>query len=209
MKRFLSHPELSPQLYEVFCQQHKTLFEEAEFIAVNNEQVVKSFSLDGQEYIIKRYPDKGPRGALRSGLAISRSANSFKMAARLNTMGVQSPHHLFLARHIGVLGGTSYLVMAKSAGVPLESILEKSSPLAEHPHLLKDLAAMVKTIHREGLCHGDLHAGNIFILPDDSVEVIDLDNMRPSSKQEKDKNRLIRSFRQDPNLGEVLKDLLV
>ena len=78
MVRYTQHPDLDDGLARKFREEHVELFENGSFIATNNKQVVKSFELDGEEYVIKRYPENGPRANLRSILGISRAMNSFR-----------------------------------------------------------------------------------------------------------------------------------
>jgi tRNA A-37 threonylcarbamoyl transferase component Bud32 len=205
MRLFSQHPDLAPDLAQEFRERHLDLFESAEFIATNNEQVVKSFNLGKQSYVIKRYPENGPRANIRSLFKISRAMNSFNKSAQLSTLGVQSPTHLFVARHSGILHGSSYLIMKKSNGVCLHPMIfdQPEAPIADS--IITELATMTKRIHAAGLTHGDLHAGNIFVLGNGTVEIIDLDNMRPNLKRQKrDRARLLRSFESRPALREKL-----
>lgn len=202
---FTQHPDLDPKLTHEFMNKHLDVFEAAELIALNNEQVVKSFSLDGEDFVIKRYLEKSPRAKLRSLLGISRAMNSFKRSAQLSKLGIQTPAHLFLAQHHSILRGSSYLIMRHSKGTMLHSIIH-TKPEAPIPNrVIDNLAMTTNRLHAAGLSHGDLHAGNIFVLEDESIEVIDLDNVRPNRKKQKwDRARLLRSFKSRPALQEKL-----
>ncbi|MFT7172926.1 MAG: tRNA A-37 threonylcarbamoyl transferase component Bud32 [Paracoccaceae bacterium] len=209
MLRFAQHPDLPQDLAKIFREQHQEIFGQAEFISTNNEQVVKSFDLNGDSFIIKRYPEKGPRGNLRSLLGISRAVNSLKKAAEISKLGVNCPTHLFVARHIGLIKGRSYLIMKKSLGTSLHPMIidKPHAPISDE--IIANVADLTHRIHRAGFSHGDLHAGNIFVLPDHSVEIIDLDNFRPNTnRQEKDRLRLLRSFDSRPRLIEKLAKAL-
>ena len=149
------------------------------------------------------------RANLRSLLGISRAMNSFKKSAQLSTLGVQSPAHLFVARHSRILHGSSYLIMRKSNGLSLHPMIFDQPEKPIPSQVITNLATMTRRIHHAGLTHGDLHAGNIFVLADHSVEVIDLDNMRPNLKrQDRDRERLLRSFDSRPALREKLAQTL-
>jgi len=205
MPRFAQHPDLAPALANIFCEQYESLFKNAAFISTNNGQITKSFELQGESYIIKRYPEKGPRANLRSLLGISRAMNSFSKAVLLNRLGIQSPLHLFVARQIGIVRGTSFLIMIKSTGESLNSLILNHPDHPIPPKVITNLAAITHRIHQAGLVHGDLHSGNIFVLQNQAIEVIDLDNMRPNSKkQEKDRARLLRSLESRPDLHQHL-----
>jgi tRNA A-37 threonylcarbamoyl transferase component Bud32 len=209
MPLFAQHPDLEPTLAKIFREEHEKLFEEATFIATNNSQVVKSFSFNGRDYVIKRYPENGPRANLRSLLGISRAMNSFNKSARLSEAGVQTPAHLFVARHLGFLKGTSYLIMEKCRGESLYPMLFEDPPRTISPLLIENLVEMTRRIHASGFAHGDLHAGNVFVMADGSVEIIDLDNLRPNLKRQKrDRARLLRSFESRPELHRELSQAL-
>ena len=139
MPLFAQHPELAPELAKTFREEHEKLFEEATFIATNNSQVVKFFSLDGGDFVIKRYPEKGPRANLRSLLGVSRAMNSFSKSALLSDAGVQTPAHLFVARHLGFRKGMSYLIMEKSRGASLYPMLFEDPPRTISPLLIENL----------------------------------------------------------------------
>ncbi len=209
MPHFAQHPDLENTLAKVFREEHEKIFGEATFIATNNSQVVKSFSLNGRDYVIKRYPEKGPRANLRSLLGISRAMNSFSKSALLSEVGVQTPAHLFVARYLGFLKGTSYLIMKKSRGESLYPMLLEDPPRTISPLLIENLVEMTRRIHAAGFAHGDLHAGNVFVTEDQSVEIIDLDNLRPNLKRQKrDRARLLRSFESRPELHRELAQAL-
>jgi len=209
MPLFAQHPDLEPALAKIFREEHEKIFEEATLIATNNSQVVKFFSLEGRDYVIKRYPEKGPRANLRSLLGISRAMNSFSKSALLSEVGVQTPAHLFVARHLGFLKGKSYLIMKKSQGESLYPMLFEDPPRTITPLLIENLVELTRRIHAAGFAHGDLHAGNVLVLEDESVEIIDLDNLRPNQKRQKrDRARLLRSFESRPKLHRELSRAL-
>jgi len=205
MVRYTQHPDLDDGLARKFREGHVELFENGSFIATNNGQVVKSFEYNGEEYVIKRYPENSLRANIRSVLGVSRAMNSFVKAAKLQKVGVQTPSHLFVARHLGALKGESFLIMKKSLGESLYSMLCEEPPRRVSFILVAKLAEMTKKIHAVGFIHGDLHAGNIFVLEDGSVEIIDLDNLRiNTNRRVRDQERLLRSFEMDPSLHKKL-----
>ena len=98
MVRYTQHPDLDDGLARKFREEHVELFENGSFIATNNEQVVKSFEINGAVFVIKRYSEKGARANIRSLLGISRAMNSFRKSVQLSSIGVKTPDHLFVAR---------------------------------------------------------------------------------------------------------------
>ncbi len=209
MPLFTSHPELDEETASVFQRDHEALFEDGKFIATNNEQVVKSFTLGDRDYVIKRYPERGLRANFRSMIGDSRAMNSFRQAAQLKELGIQCPRHLFVARHPAFLNGMSYLIMQRSAGIPLRIFLTKKNTAELVTEVIDQLAKVTKKLHHSGLTHGDLHAGNLFVRKDRSIDFIDLDNMKPNLKRQgKDLTRLLRSFDEYPELRMQLKTQL-
>jgi ubiquinone biosynthesis protein len=70
--------------------------------------------------------------------------------------------------------GRRVLVMEKLKGIPLsqQSSLEQEG-IDKEQILKKGLRAYLKMVFMDGLFHGDLHAGNIFVLPNNQVGLID------------------------------------
>lgn len=61
--------------------------------------------------------------------------------------------------------GELYMISAPAPGKPLAEMLEGQQAMAEDVGLalLIDLANTLSTVHDQGLVHGDLHPGNIFV----------------------------------------------
>lgn len=209
MLLFSHRPDLSTDLQETFRSNHKRFAETGTILNQNSRQIVTSFKLNGQSYIVKRYHEKGLRANLRALLNSSRSMNAFRTSKKLERIGVLSPPHLFLARELHLTHGTSFLIMAKSSGTSLHQLIHQNPSRLLRGPVLQNLAATTLRLHEAGLIHGDLHAGNIFVRDDHLIEVIDLDSVRPSKrKQQRDLNRLIQSFAPVPDLQAKLSEAL-
>ncbi|MFN7729834.1 MAG: ABC1 kinase family protein [Bdellovibrio sp.] len=66
------------------------------------------------------------------------------------------------------------LVMELLDGVPLSSDVAMKQPGVDADALIrKGLRVYLKMVFQDGLFHGDLHAGNFFILPDNKIGLID------------------------------------
>ena len=88
-------------------------------------------------------------------------------------------------------------------------MLLEDPPRTISPLLIENLVEMTRRIHAAGFAHGDLHAGNVFVTEDQSVEIIDLDNLRPNLKRQKrDRARLLRAFESRPELHRELAQAL-
>jgi tRNA A-37 threonylcarbamoyl transferase component Bud32 len=209
MTRFAIHPDLPPDLADHFREHHARLFDEAVPLSTSRDQVTRSFSYEGSDYIIKRYSEKGPRRWLQAFFGRTRALNAFRRARELAAAEIKTPGHLFVARHLGFFQADSFLIMEKSPGEQLFAmIFDRPKRPISNP-ILHNVATLTKQMHQAGLTHGDLHSRNLLVLPDHSVEIIDLDGMdHRRSRQKKDRLRLIHSFRGRPGLRRRLARLL-
>ena len=70
--------------------------------------------------------------------------------------------------------GKKILVMEKLEGIPLSHKEALEQEGIDREEILKTgLRCYMKMVFRDGLFHGDLHAGNLFVLPDNRVGLID------------------------------------
>lgn len=68
---------------------------------------------------------------------------------------------------------------ALAPGLPMEQSLATPGGFVEHLALALALAHAVECVHRQGIAHGDLHAGNVFMQRHDrsaEIHLIDFDN---------------------------------
>lgn len=74
----------------------------------------------------------------------------------------------------GQLSGRKVLVMEKLNGIPLSQQQSLNQEGIDPEVILKKgLRAYLKMVFMDGLFHGDLHAGNLFVLPNNKVGLID------------------------------------
>ena len=75
----------------------------------------------------------------------------------------------------GRLEGISFIVEEYVRGRTLRAVLAKRGALSAQQalHVTRQCLAAVIAAHRDGITHGDIKPGNIFILPDDDVKVAD------------------------------------
>lgn len=70
--------------------------------------------------------------------------------------------------------GPKVLVMEELSGVPLSHPRALPTSLSERQQLMKvGMKAYFNMVFKDGLFHGDLHAGNIFVLPDQRLGFVD------------------------------------
>ncbi|WP_413559677.1 ABC1 kinase family protein [Bdellovibrio sp. HCB209] len=65
------------------------------------------------------------------------------------------------------------LVMEALPGVPLSAESNIREGIDSHEVIKRGLGAYLKMVFTDGLFHGDLHAGNFFVLPDNHIGLID------------------------------------
>jgi len=91
-----------------------------------------------------------------------------------------------------------FIVMKKVVGLTLKKYLESKKPT---PTLCQELAAKIHLLRIMGIQHCDLHRDNVYILPDETVQIIDWGHARAptidgtggqylTSCTQKDKSRL-------------------
>jgi serine/threonine protein kinase len=84
--------------------------------------------------------------------------------------------------------GTAYIVMEYVDGVSLNSICKASGGTVQFDEMMKqfiELALTLDEVHMCGIAHRDVSPGNIMILPDGSVKLIDFGAARYVDKSNK------------------------
>ncbi len=77
--------------------------------------------------------------------------------------------------------GVPFIVMERAAGKPLDVLLECEGPLPLERirKIASQILAGLEAIHRAGLVHGDMKAGNVIVGEADRVTIIDFGLARP------------------------------
>lgn len=130
------------------------------------EAEVWSGSWMGKDAILKvrrsrawRHPDLDYR------LGTRRMLSEARLLMRLGRSGLNVP----AVWDLDQAGGR--IVMQRMPGEPLIDLLHSHSPLIEQA--LANTGAVVRRLHREAICHGDLSTNNILIDTDGSSSLID------------------------------------
>ena len=129
--------------------------------------------------VVKRYP---PRGLLRTagrGIRGSAARREFDACQRLADRGVAAVRALgFFEVRSGHLLGESFVLLEDLGPLPtLAEALHGASP-RERRRLLESAGSIAADLHGAGLLHGDLHAGNLFVLPGGALALADLARSR-------------------------------
>jgi lipopolysaccharide heptosyltransferase I len=147
--------------------------------------------------VIKRHwPENGLRQFFRS-LRPGKALRNFKTALQLQRLGIpaaaplaalQEKKGLFTRQSIYI---TSYL----EGSCDLHTFCQQqlSSQLSLRKHLSNQLAAILATLHKNGLWHRDPKASNFLVTPDDKkLLLIDVDGIKPYRLRRK--SRQLRSL---------------
>lgn len=135
----------------------------------------------------------------------SRAQRAYLWAHRLRAIGIETPRPLgFVERADAPTLHPSFVVSEYIFAPTLVEIRDRRFAtadarefLAEKRALVRRLAETLRTLHRNGVFHGDLHAGNVLVT-DDAIMVIDLESLRdlrlPGAARFKNLVRLNRDF---------------
>ena len=105
----------------------------------------------------------------------------FKREAQ--SAGQMSHPHIVTVHDYGEQEGTPYIVMEFMTGSELSKILERGTrlPLSEVVRLMTQLLGALAYAHEHKVVHRDIKPGNIFVLDDGSLKVVDFGIARVES----------------------------
>jgi hypothetical protein len=119
-------------------------------------------------YYFKRFLLRRRRDWFKHVVYGSRAIRTVRHEARLQALGFQVPRTccVIQERRAGFVGQSAMISEACDDATPLRDWLmlpatQRPSMLAHKRAVLKALATEVGHMHRVGVCHGDLHVGNI------------------------------------------------
>ena len=172
----------------------------------------------GQTLVIKRYNLKGWWHRISRWFRPTRAWHSWQGGHRLRTIGVATPKPLAMVEErFGPLRGRGYLITECSSGLGLVNALElgDGDTLAS---LTAELQLLLQRFREHQISHGDFKATNLLwdsqLSP--SLSLIDLDVIRWHNNTarwrkyyQKDVSRLLRNWRDNPNVLAVLESALL
>ena len=119
-------------------------------------------------YYFKRFLLRQRRDWLKHVVCGSRAIRTVRHEERLQALGFQVPrtYCVMQERRAGLVGQSAMISEACDDATPLRDWLrlpaaQRPWTLAHKRAVLKALATEVGNMHRVGVCHGDLHVGNI------------------------------------------------
>ncbi len=175
---------------------------------------VVKVTLDGREYVVKRYNIKNGWHRLRRTFRHTRARKSWCLAHKFDLFGVNTAKPVaFIERKLLGFRGKSYFVMEYIPGEQANLFFAKhrqeeaktAAMLARVVHLLRSTAKLEIT-------HGDLKITNILINNREQPVLIDLDGAQEHASLsslrfawQKEIKRFLRNFEDQPSLREKFK----
>ncbi len=129
----------------------------------NGRNTLKIMDICGVETVVKKYGhitlfNRFVYGKLRK----SKAVRAYTYAARLREAGIDTPEEIAIVetRRNGLLND-SFFVSVKSRHSSLGDALDSLSANEGKEELIKALSEFLFRVHEAGICHKDLHQGNI------------------------------------------------
>ncbi|HEY0675842.1 MAG TPA: lipopolysaccharide kinase InaA family protein [Immundisolibacter sp.] len=151
---------------------------QADWLKRGNSASVVRLELDGQALVVKRYNFKGFGHWLRRFWRPSRAWHSWRNAHRLRLWDLPTPRPVaLLEERFGWLRGRAFYLSEYAPGEPLAKVLALARP-HDRTLLLTKLCALLNTMARLRLSHGDLKATNLLVDQENNLMLLDLDALR-------------------------------
>jgi 3-deoxy-D-manno-octulosonic acid kinase len=193
-------PEWEAILGQGFPQKEpEALYAEAEPVP-GGRGTTRRIRRAGRTFLLKRESRGGLTGRFLPDLYLRRSPfrSEWAAARRAAEAGLAPP----LAARAFVRRGPLLAVFTLSEEIPhVRSLAEVLSQDGAAPELLRRCGKAVAALHRAGLVHGDLNAGNLLLLPDGPILFVDFRHSRvlrglpPPFLRGRNLRRLERSLR--------------
>lgn len=200
-KQFLENPEA------VFNSAAKALKK-------GRSATVIKMTLDGHELVIKRYNLKDKWHRIRRSLRTTRAAVCWRLGQKMKLFGILTAKPVaFIENRFLCFRGSSYFVSEYVPGMHAgEYFLANKQDEALREHMVKQIAALLKSVARLGITHGDLKITNILVNADARPVLIDLDGAAEHltasglhKAWDKELKRFLANFQYQPHLVKDFK----
>ncbi len=136
-------------------------FEQEGTLLYKERNVVKSFCVQGEEWIVKRY--KTPNFIQKMAYSFwrkSKAARAYLFAEKLLSLGIDTPEGIaYIECKKGLLFCDGYFVSTSCYDPSLIPILREQADFDKT--IANALAAFLVELHEKGVMHGDLNLSNI------------------------------------------------
>ena len=107
-----------------------------------------------------------------------------RFQAEIGTTGNLRHKNIVTLHESGEQSGVPYLVMELLEGQTLENVIKGSTPLSllDKVRIMTQIAEGLSYAHSKGVIHRDVKPGNIMLLPDGNVKIMDFGIARVSSR---------------------------
>lgn len=164
---------------QAFIAQPESAFTPPMFkmLKAGNSATVVKVRLDGRDYVIKRYNMKNMWHKLRRCFRQTRAQSSWRLANKLNLFGIPTATPIaFIENHTFGVKGVSYYVMEYISGEHAGDYFARNSLKSDKVlNMIKRISALLKSVAKIEVTHGDLKITNILINAAEQPVLIDLD----------------------------------
>lgn len=183
----------------------ENLFKNGDVIKEGSKQDVRLCKYRNRPFVIKSYDAKGIFQAFRILIRWSRPHNSMRTANHLRSRGILCPEHFMVVARYRPCSARAYLVMEYVSGLKFRDFFFSETPRTLSEETAQATINIIKSFHELGMTHGDLHAQNLIVQDDLTVQLIDLDNVRKARhRQNKDTSRFKASIAKGNQNTEVI-----
>lgn len=174
-------------------------------------------TLDGHDLVIKRYNLKNKWHRLRRCLRTTRAGVCWRLGQKMKLFGILTAKPIaFIENKVLGLRGTSYFVSEYIPGMHAgEFFMHYREQEEIESQMVKQIAALLKSVARLGITHGDLKITNILINEALQPVLIDLDGAAEHltasglhKAWDKELKRFIANFQYQPLLAKNFKTAL-
>lgn len=149
----------------------------ARLLKAGNSATVIKVTLDGRDYVIKRYNIKSFWHGLRRCLRATRAKTCWRLAQKLFLFNISTAMPIaFIENRMFGFRGKSYLIMEYVAGENAGDYFHRH--LIQHEkttEMIQRISVLLKSLAKLEITHGDLKITNILVNQHEQPVLIDLD----------------------------------
>lgn len=204
---------LATPAFAAFISNPDSFFYQGRMLKDGDSTTVMAITLDGQDYVVKRYNLRSVWYGIRRLFRPTRAWRCWSSAHMLQVFDVATPAPvLMLERRWGPLRRQAYYMSALVEGPDaLQFVGDEPINSARWQQTLARFSRLLQTMRDYRFVHGDMKATN-FVSTDDALVVLDLDAMREVRSRRafmryfsRDITRWLANWRHRPDLLPVLQ----